>query len=40
MKNVFSGNVSAEIQRINMQTMQLGTIVNGGNEIRNIDIQS
>lgn len=39
-ENVFSGNVSAEIQRINMQTMQLGTIVNGGNEIRNIDIQS
>ncbi len=39
-ENVFSGDVNAEIRRINMQTMQLGTIVNGGREIRNIDIQS
>jgi len=39
-ENVFSGDVSAEIQRLNMQTMQLGTIVNGNKEIRNIDIQS
>ncbi len=38
--NVFSGNVGAEIQRLNMQAMQLGTIVNGSKEIRNIDIQS
>ena len=35
--NVFSGNVGAEIQRLNMQAMQLGTIVNGSKEIRNID---
>ncbi|MCX4274353.1 MAG: hypothetical protein OSJ27_01055 [Candidatus Gastranaerophilales bacterium] len=39
-ENVFSGDVGAEIQRLNMQTMQLGTIVNGNKEIRNIDIQS
>lgn len=39
-ENVFSGDVNAEINRINMQTMQLGTIVNGSREIRNIDIQS
>lgn len=39
-ENVFSGDVGAEIQKLNMQTMQLGTVVNGGNEIRNIDIQS
>lgn len=39
-ENVFSGNVSSEIERLNMQTMQLGTIVNGSKEIRNIDIQS
>lgn len=39
-ENVFSGDVGAEIQRLNMQTMQLGTIVNGSKEIRNIDIQS
>ncbi len=39
-ENVFSGDVGAEIQRLNMQTMQLGTIVNGTKEIRNIDIQS
>ena len=38
--NVFSGNVGAEIQRLNMQAMQLGTIVNGSKEIRNIDIQT
>ena len=38
--NVFSGNVGAEIQRLNMQAMQLGTIVNGSKEIKNIDIQS
>ena len=38
--NVFSGNVGAEIQRLNMQAMQLGTIVNGSKEIRNIDIKS
>ena len=39
-ENVFSVDVNAEIQRLNMQTMQLGTIVNGSQEIRNIDIQS
>lgn len=39
-ENVFSGDVGSQIQRLNMQTMQLGTIVNGANEIRNIDIQS
>ena len=39
-ENVFSGDVNAEIRRLNMQTMQLGTIVNGNKEIRNIDIQS
>ncbi len=39
-ENVFSGDVGAEIQKLNMQTMQLGTIVNGKNVIRNIDIQS
>ena len=39
-ENVFSGDVNAEIQRLNMQTMQLGTIVNSSQEIRNIDIQS
>lgn len=39
-ENVFSGDVNAEIQRLNMQTMQLGTIVNGSSVIKNIDIQS
>lgn len=39
-ESVFSGDVGSQIQRLNMQTMQLGTIVNGANEIRNIDIQS
>jgi len=39
-ENVFSGDVGSEIQRLNMQTMQLGTIVNGSKELRNIDIQS
>lgn len=39
-ENVFSGDVGAEIQRLNMQTMQLGTIVNGNREIHNIDLQS
>ena len=35
--NVFSGDVAREINKINLQTMQLGTIVNGDREVRNLD---
>ena len=35
--NVFSGDVAREINKINLQTMQLGTIVNGDKEVRNLD---
>lgn len=36
-ENVFSGDVAKQINRINIQTMQLGTIVNGSNELKNLD---
>ncbi len=40
-ENVFSGDVNAEINRINMADNAIRySIVNGNNEIRNIDIQS
>ena len=37
--NVFSGEVANEINRINIQTMQLGTIVNADREAKNLDTQ-
>lgn len=39
-ENVFSGDIASQIQKLNMQTMQLGTIVNGAQERRNLNIQS
>ena len=36
-ENVFSGEVAQEINKINIQTMQLGTIVNADRETRNLD---
>lgn len=36
-ENVFSGEVAKEINKINIQTMQLGTIVNADRETRNLD---
>mgnify|MGYP005758968109 FL=1 len=37
--NVFSGEVAKEINKINIQTMQLGTIVNADRETKNLDTQ-
>ena len=36
-ENVFSGEVAQEINKINIQTMQLGTIVIADRETRNLD---
>lgn len=36
-ENVFSGDVAKEIGKLNIQTMQLGSIVNANAEIRNLD---
>lgn len=35
--NVFSGDVAREINKLNVQTMQLGVIVNGEGENRSLD---
>ena len=36
-ENVFSGEVAREINRINIQTLELGTIVDADRETRNLD---
>ena len=36
-ENVFSGDVQKEINKINVQTMQLGMIVNGSGDKKTLD---
>jgi len=36
-ENVFSGDVSTEINKLNFQTMRLGMAMDEGKEVRNLD---